>query len=120
MGENVALFDMVNAGTRQRVNHAHIMDDAITLHWHNLEAEPEEEEGITLSTEDWVRIMTPVYWKREETIEAKESEGVNLISAEVRVGYVVFRYRQGKKKVEEEISVLSLRQVDGRLRKRHR
>jgi hypothetical protein len=120
MAERVAVFDMVNVNTRQRINHAHIMDDVITLHWHEPDFEPEGSEGVSISKEDWMKIMTSVYWKKNETLEFSGSEATNLMAADVNVGYVVLRFRQGKKTAEEEVSVLSLRQVDGRLRKRHR
>ncbi len=121
MDEIVATFDMVNVNPKQKANHAHITGDTITLHWHDLESEPEEGGGgIVFSREDWMKIMTAVYWKKEEIVETSGSEGTNLVNAEVHPGYVIFRYKRGKKKVEEEVSVLSLRQVDGRLRKRHR
>lgn len=121
MSEELAILDKTNIGPEQRVNHAHIHNDTIVLHWHELETEPEEENGITLSREDWLRIMTSVYWKREETIEAEASSGNNLASAETHIGYVVFRYRSDRKRTaDEEVALLSLQQVDARLRKRHR
>ncbi len=120
MGEKLAVLDTVNIGPKQRVTHAHIRGDIIKLHWHNPESEPEKEKGVGLSKEDWLKMMNSVYWKREETIEAEASEGTNLISVDVRVGFVNLKFRKGRKAAEEEVSVQSLQQVDALMRRRHR
>ncbi len=120
MAEALVTLDTVNIGPKQRVNHAHIRDDSIALHWHKPGAEPKKAEGITISKEDWLGIMNSVYWKREETLEAQGAEGNNLVGAVTHVGFVGFRFKKGRKTVEEEVSVLSLQHVDARMRRRHR
>ncbi len=109
-----------NIGPHQKVNHAHIFEDAVVLHWHASDQEPERGEGVSLSRNDWMNLMNLVYWKKEESLEAPPSDDNNLIGADVHVGYVVFRYKKGRKTVEEEVSIQSLQQVDARLRKRSR
>ncbi len=111
---------MANVSPRQRVNHAHLFGDAIALHWHAADKEPERFEGVSLSHTDWKRIMDKVYWKEEGSVETEPSEADNLIGADVHVGYVVLRFKKGRKTAEEEVSVSSLRQVDARLRTRNR
>ncbi len=120
MSEQIVELSDDSLSPQQKVRHAHIFDDAVLLHWHTEGKEPERFEGISVSREDWGRIMDSVYWKREESLEAQQSETDNLISAEVHTGYVVLRYKKGKKATEEEVSVPSLQQIDARQRKRNR
>lgn len=120
MSEQTVDLSAGSVGPHQKVRHAHIFDDAVVLHWHTEDKEPERFEGISVSREDWSRIMDSVYWKKEESLEAQQSETDNLIGADVHVGYVVFRYKKGRKATEEEVSVPSLQQIDARQRKRNR
>lgn len=120
MSEQTVPLSLGNVGPHQRVRHAHIFNDAIVLHWHTEGKEPERFEGISVSRDDWNRIMDSVYWKREESFEAQLSETDNLVGADVHIGYAVFRYKKGKKAAEEEVSVLSLQQIDAPQRRRNR
>lgn len=120
MAEKRADFDMANVGPRQRVNHAHIAGEVIALHSHDPEEEPAKPEGIVISKADWLRMMDAVYWKREEALEAEGGENTNLVGVETHVGYVDLKFKRGKRTVQEEVSVLSLQQVDSRMRRRRR
>lgn len=120
MAERTVLFEMVNTSPKQRINHAHIGEDAIRLHWHKPDDEKPGRQGVVLSKEDFHRIMETNYWKKEENLEATGSEGTNLTAAEVHIGDVVFTFKKGKRTAQEEVSFLALRQVDGRLRRRVR
>ena len=120
MSDQALVLSPGNIGPHQKVNHAHVFEDVIVLHWHASGNEPERGEGVTVSRDDWMNVMNLVYWKKEENLEAPPSDDNNLIGADVRIGYVVFRYKKGRKVTEEEVSVQSLQQVDARLRKRNR
>lgn len=120
MDERVVVFDLVNAPPKQRVNHAHIQGDLIALHAHPLEKEPGGVEGASLLRRDFLLIMTVNYRKQAETLELEGVPGTTVTSADVGLGSVVFKFQIGEKKAKEEVSVLSLRQLDSRLRRRVR
>jgi hypothetical protein len=120
MEERVVVFDLENAPPKQRVNHAHIREDLITLHSHPLEKEPGGVEGAILARPDFLLIMTVNYQKQTDTLEFEAVPGTTVTSADVGLGSVVFRFQVGKKKAKEEVSVLSLRQLDSRVRRRVR
>ncbi len=120
MEERVVVFDLENAPPKQRVNHAHIREDLIALHSHPLEKEPGDVEGAILARRDFLLIMTVNYQKQTDTLEFEAVPGTTVTSADVGLGSVVFRFQVGKKKAKEEVSVLSLRQLDSRVRRRVR
>ncbi len=120
MEERVVVFDLENAPPKQRVNHAHIRGDLIALHSHPLEKEPGGVEGAILARGDFLLIMTVNYDKQEETLEFQGAPGTTVTSTDVGLGSVVFKFQVGQKKAEEEVSVLSLRQLDSRVRRRVR
>ena len=120
MEERVVVFDLVDAPPNQRVNHAHIREDLIALHSHPLEKEPGGVEGAILARGDFLQIMTVNYQKQEDTLEFEVVTGTTVTSADVGLGSVVFKFQVGKKKAKEEVSVLSLRQLDSRVRRRVR
>lgn len=120
MEESVVVFDLENAPPKQRVNHAHIRGDLLALHSHPLEKEPGGVEGAILLRRDFLLIMTVNYQKKEDTLEFPGTAGTTVTAADVGLGSVVFRFQVGEKKAKEEVSVLSLRQLDSRLRRRVR
>lgn len=120
MEERVVVFDLTNTPPKQRVGHAHIREDLIALHWHPVKKEPGGPEGATLSRTDFIQIMTVNYRKQAGTLEFDALPGTTVTSADVGLGSVVFRFQLGKKEGQEEVSVLSLRQLDSRLRRRVR
>ncbi len=120
MAEKIVTFDMANVGPRQRVTHAHIAERTVALHWHEVGDEPDGPDGVILAKADWLRMMDAVYWKREEAVEPLDGEGANLVGMETHIGYVDLAYTKGKRKAQEEVSVLSLQQVDARMRRRRR
>ncbi|MFQ5907744.1 MAG: hypothetical protein ACE5JE_02805 [Thermoplasmata archaeon] len=120
MEERVLVFDLTNTPPKQRVNHAHIREDLVALHAHPVEKEPGILEGVVLHRRDFTLVMTVNYRKQEETLEFDGSRGTTVTSADVGIGSVVFTYREGEKKAKDEVSVLSLRQLDSRLRRRVR
>ncbi len=120
MEERVVVFDLENAPPKQRVNHAHIREDLIALHWHPLEKEPGGVEGAILARGDFLLIMTTNYQKQADTLQFEAVPGTTVTSADVGLGSVVFKFQVGKKKAREEVSVLSLRQLDSRVRRRVR
>ncbi len=120
MEERVVVFDLVDAPPNQRVNHAHIRGDRIALHSHPLEKEPGGVEGAILARRDFLQIMTVNYQKQEDTLGFEAVPGTTVTSANVGLGSVVFKFQVGKKKAKEEVSVLSLRQLDSRVRRRVR
>ena len=120
MEERVVVFDLENAPPNQRINHAHIQDEVLALHSHPLEKEPGGVEGAVLLRRDFLLIMTVNYDKREETLEFQGAPDTTVTSADVGLGSVVFKFQVGGKKVKEEVSVLSLRQLDSRVRRRVR
>jgi hypothetical protein len=120
MDERVVVFDLENAPPKQRVNHAHIQGDLLALHAHPLEKEPGGVEGVVLLRRDFLLIMTVNYQKKEETLEFQAASGTTMTSADVGLGSVVFTFQVGEKKAKEEVSVLSLRQLDSRVRRRIR
>ncbi len=120
MEERVLVFDLTNTPPKQRINHAHIREDLVALHAHPIEKEPDHLEGAVLRRSDFTQVMTVNYRKQEETLEFEGLPGTTVTSADVGIGSVVFTYRVGEKKAKDEVSVLSLRQLDGRLRRRVR
>jgi hypothetical protein len=102
------------------MNHAHIREDVLAIHAHPLEKEPGGVEGVVLLRRDFLLIMTVNYQKREETLEFQAASGTTITSADVGIGSVVFTFQVGDKKTKEEVSVLSLRQLDSRVRRRVR
>lgn len=120
MEERVVIFDLTDTPPDQRVNHAHIRDDLIALHSHPVEREPGGVEGAALLRKDFIMIMTVNYQKQERTLEFEGLPGTTVNSADVGIGSVIFRFQVGEKKGQEEVSVLSLRQLDSRLRRRVR
>ncbi len=120
MEERVVVFDLDNAPPNQRVNHAHISGDLIALHSHPLEKEPGGVEGAILARGDFLLIMTVNYEKQADTLEFEAVSGTTVTSADVGLGSVVFKFQVGEKKAKEEVSVLSLRQLDSRVRRRVR
>ncbi|MFQ5985779.1 MAG: hypothetical protein ACE5KQ_00275 [Thermoplasmata archaeon] len=120
MEERVVVFDLTDTPPNQRVNHAHIREDLVALHSHPLEKEPGGVEGAALLRRDFLLIMTVNYHKQTETLEFEGVPGTTVTSVDVGIGSVVFRFQVGKKKAKEEVSVLSLRQLDSRLRRRVR
>lgn len=120
MTGRVVPFFSANIGPHQRVNHAHIEEDLIVLHWHKPDAEPEGGPGVEVSRGMWSRLMDAVYWKREETLEPAEGEGGNVVALDAHVGFAVFHFKRGRQQAEEEVAVPSLQQADARLRRRNR
>ncbi|MFQ5552209.1 MAG: hypothetical protein ACE5EW_00545 [Thermoplasmata archaeon] len=120
MEERVVVFDLTDTPPNQRVNHAHIREDLVALHSHPVEKEPSGVEGAALLRKDFLLIMTVNYRKQTETLEFEGVPGTTVTSADVGIGSVVFKFQVGKKKTKEEVSVLSLRQLDSRLRRRVR
>ncbi|MCJ2531245.1 MAG: hypothetical protein LN413_02860 [Candidatus Thermoplasmatota archaeon] len=120
MEEHVVVFDLENAPPKQRVNHAHIHGELIELHSHPLEKERGGVEGAILARRDFLLIMTVNYQKQADTLEFEAGPGTTVTSADVGLGSVVFKFQVGKKKAKEEVSVLSLRQLDSRVRRRVR
>ena len=120
MDERVVVFDLENAPPKQRINHAHLQGDLLALHAHPLETEPGGVEGVVLLRRDFLLIMTVNYQKREETLEFQAAPGTTLLGADVGIGSVLFQFQVGEKKAKEEVSVLSLRQLDSRVRRRVR
>lgn len=115
----LAHFEQSSMSPKQRATHAHLGEGKIILHVHNPEEEPSKPEEIAITTADWYKIMDATYWKKEETIKAGEGAG-NLLEAETHIGYVILRFKKGRKTGEEEVSLFSLRHADARLRRRHR
>lgn len=120
MPERTVHFDMVDTPPKQRINHAHIGEGIIRLHWHKPGEEPSDPQGVILSEGDFRKIMTTNYWKEEEDLEASGEEGTNVTGVEVHLGHVDFRFKKGNRSAREEVSVLALRQVDSRIRRRVR
>ncbi len=120
MEERVVVFDLENAPPKQRVNHAHIRGDHIALHSHPLAKEPGGVAGAILARRDFLLVMTTNYQKQAVTLEFEAGPGTTVTSANVGLGSVVFKFQVGEKKAKEEVSVLSLRQLDSRVRRRVR
>ncbi len=120
MEERVVVFDLENAPPNQRVNHAHIREDLIALHSHPMEKEPGGVEGAILARRDFLLVMTANYQKQADTLEFEAVPGTTVTSADVGLGSVVFKFQVGEEKAKEEVSVLSLRQLDSRVRRRVR
>lgn len=120
MVEKVAVFDMVEAGPNQRVNHAHIRGDLVHLHVHGPGKEPKEPEALVLSRWDLWRVMDVNYWKEELTLTFEPSDETNAVGAEVGLRSAVFTWKKGKQTKEDEVTFHHLRQVDARVRFRVR
>lgn len=80
----------------QRVNHIHLEDDEVRLHWHP--PEREEDSGIRLPMEAFKKALDLMYWKKGEELEG----GGDVSKLDVKVGVITFEHPGGREVVSTD------------------